>query len=570
MQEDNSIEETEMINKINNWLKKFAQSSQLDKIDFPGYFWAQVIIGYFCVNIFLEKGLNPENWDHYIVKKSTQQLMNLELTDNFNDYIPQVLSSFLSFLEQKSSLPSKRKFSLIVKDVSPKKTTRKDNKKTMRLIEISEPENKILSKLKKKNKVKQWLKKLEQTAKNKNLIESIMSDIFSFADVINLEQQNEIQDFYIYCNERVLSRGGNPNTEFFQVLSDFALMLDWPLIKEKTITDLYSERKGKFNKKEKELLSELKESFLGIYQVKKVNASSYILKDIFTEEEIELNAFGLDISNGKFLIGRLVKINSEYYAVGPAINIAQNPKAWLTDEIKSDYSDDMPDSAKSYVKNNPIKIVALLNSMDSQAETSGVVDVFQADFCFQNRKVVYKRLNSAYKIKIDQDTASDCDIFYWSESGANMMEAIFLLYKDHLLVRTPKEEMLEKAINFLKQHLSFAVTLENKEIVNISSEEHVETDAWPEDMRLEVFWETALDIGLFENQTPREMLQTEQGREIVIILLEYLELMNYFDYPLAFLNQNDIANIREELDITTETDNVLNDGVEKLLVKNNS
>jgi len=573
---DNFIKETEIINKIDAWFKKFVQSPQLNKIDFPARYWSRVIIGYFGFSILLEKGVNLANWDHYAVRESTQQLMNLEISDEFNDYIPQVLTVFLSFLEQNTSLPANRKLSEMVKNVSPQKSSRKNNKRDLKLFEISESENKLLVKINEHKKVKKWLKEMENNARNKIFVETKTEDIFSFADVIFYEQQNEVQEFYIYSDQKALQYNGNPETQFFEVLSDFTLMLDWPLKEEKTIIDLYYEQqKEKLSEREAELIAELRKSYLGIYHIKQVNSASYILEDIFSEEEIELRAFGLDLSSGKFLICRLVRLDSHHYNVGPTVNISQETKFWLMDKIKSDLPgdgnrDDTSDSVKNYIKNNPVEIVAVLNSIDSEAETTEIADIFQARFNFQNRKVVYNRLNSVSEIADDEDTVSDGDIFYLSESGANGIQAILLLYEDYLLVRTSEKEMLEKAIDFIKQQLSFAVNLENQEIINISPSELAEIEDWGEDIRQKAFWETAIEIGQFGEKTPQELIRTEEGREIVIMCLEYLELMNYFDHPQAFLNNSDIAEIREELDMTVDKENVLQDGVEKLIVNKNS
>ncbi|MFW6026826.1 MAG: hypothetical protein ACOCRX_10840 [Candidatus Woesearchaeota archaeon] len=576
-----SLNEAKLKEEIDELFKKFDQSNYLSEIESPAFQWSQLIVSYFCLYMVAKKGLDPEKWDQFEIKNSAQKLMSFNFTDKFSTYVKEVLASFLRFLEDDFSLSREQKFADIVQSLSVKANAKVMQKKTgnLKLFDDSTFCNKkIPEKLDNKTDIKKWLDKIEEFARNKEYINDLKEEIYSFAEksINKYREQINNYDFYIKQKSKFFSK--NNMEEFFKAITDFILVLDWPVAEEKAFIDLfYDKHKNDFdNKRKQEILSELITSYYTLYQVKKVDSPDYFLKNIFTGEKFKTNLIGINFAIGDLVLCRIINPDQYHMVVGPTVGISKKLKTELLNKLKNIIKDKKkidsvdPLELNNFVKKNSIEIITLMGRLQKKKGSKNNY-IHEAYFHIQNRKIVYNKLVSLSCIKVNKNINKEYDVLQWYEEKENIL-GNFILFNDELLFRTYNEEILEMGINFVNDLLSFLVNFKDKRKIEFSSEGNEEKPPPPEKRNkkeseelVKAFLKTPLEIENMGKKTPEELVQTEKGREILQDHLEFIELQFYFNLEQGFLNQYEISLIREKLNLPVDNNSMLRDGVERLL-----
>ncbi|PRX20609.1 hypothetical protein BX659_1357 [Orenia metallireducens] len=390
---------------------------------------------------------------------------------------------------------------------------------------------------------------------------------------------------YVFLEE--LSRAEH---DFFLTTALF----DYPIRDNKTVIQLFKQEKSTLSIEEEEILEELLNLSLGIYQVVDIDDNyAYLLYDFYTKKRLVLSLETLDkdyddiIQVGNIMIARLAKIGEECQPVGPFNILPGDARELIIEEVNnriSNYRESLEgefseeELLKKFFKSNGLEIFYLLNDIENSIEEDLLNfpeeeyypnKLYEATYKVQSKNLVINKLSSHPNIEYDSSEGG-LDFLVWiseepidGEGYDYRIYGRFIIDDKKMLFHSDILEKFEEGKEIIKNMLSFSVIYDKERILNIDKDNDI-----PFEMLENILESLPIDFDdSLEGDNIFELLSSFKGRQQLNLFLELLQIHveglgeDSQELEAILRLQNLIDLYKQEEDFEAQ------DGVERLLVE---
>ncbi|MFW6238619.1 MAG: sigma factor-like helix-turn-helix DNA-binding protein [Halanaerobiales bacterium] len=374
----------------------------------------------------------------------------------------------------------------------------------------------------------------------------------------------------------------NSYSELPQALRDlcfYMFIFDCRLVRGLTpLGILAKKKKAELSGSEEEILASWRESALNVYEVQDKNEDKYWLDPLYGGKEVEVRQKRIETAPGALIVGRVARCGEEYHLPAPFDVLPPDYAGAFVEEIDRAFSEYKQETGvedfSRFLRDWGIVLLYLSLQIKLRDREELQVDrLYEARYRIQSPRVARRRLLARKKVVTDDSSGENGDyeslIWLPEDEKRRFARANFILAEDKLIVRSHRDELLQQARAFLEEVLSFLIAFEEEGVVDLGGREFAGEED-PEQL-VEKFLETPLNQDRFGELTPRDLIKSEKGRELVRYYIESMELVRFFseDFNRVF-TQDEIDMIREKLGFESSSVSILRDDVEELIAEANS
>lgn len=341
---------------------------------------------------------------------------------------------------------------------------------------------------------------------------------------------------------------------------------------------LAEEKKDVLSAYEEEILASWRKSVLNVYEVQDKNGDRYRLDPLYVGEKVEVCQENVDIGQGALIVGRVARCGAENHLLAPFDVLPPDYAGAFIAEIDRAFAEYKQETGTEdfsrFLRDWGIILLYLsLQIKERNQEELQVDRLYEARYRMQSPTVVRRRLLSREQVVADDSSgeSGDYESLLWlpEDERGRYVRANIILAEDRLIIRSHRDELLQQARALLEEVLSFLIAFEEEGIVDLEGREFADQE--DSEQLVEKFLETPLNQDKFGKLTPRDMIKSEKGKELVRYYIESLELVRFFSENFnRVFTREEIGMIKEKLGFNRDSGPVLRDSVEELIADANS
>lgn len=188
------------------------------------------------------------------------------------------------------------------------------------------------------------------------------------------------------------------------------LIYDYKMKDGKSFIEKYYEfMKNQLTKEEAEWIQKRIESYLSLYELKKIEGNEGLLKDLFTKKEYWINLDQIeDMKNKELILARRMEISKQYKLIGDTIYIPEIFKNTIDRNMITQYEDFKEKNKygtwEEFLRSNSLlleKYIEIILDVTQETEDEEAYNVWQSVYIMNDIKEVKKRLLKHEYVQLD-------------------------------------------------------------------------------------------------------------------------------------------------------------------------